>query len=168
MLEISIYLPKRRAVRGRGVSMVGLGIGNMISRNTYVPLIDIDRRLKPSTLNDIIRCGCKLLNTNNYLIVETMKGYHIIWLTTVSWKMLNRLWTRLKEYIDRRWITLQRKRGYGILRVRGKYNEKDLKPVVLHIENVDKKTYVALSWLRIYGRGIGCRPLVLTARYILY
>lgn len=151
MIEFSIYIPRRRACKKHSPSVVALGIGNMVAPNTYVPLVDIDRKIKRKGLYDIIRAGYNVFGRETgYYIASTMKGYHIIWHTLVDWRTLNRLWTRLKPYLDWKWVKLQRRRGYAVVRVRGKYSEKDIE--LIEEKYVREHDYHKLlyMWLRIY------------------
>ncbi|NOZ31426.1 MAG: hypothetical protein GXO68_05740 [Crenarchaeota archaeon] len=94
-----------------------------------------------------------------FIVMETAKGYHVIGLELVTWKQLNSMWTALKPAIDNKWITLQRKRGFAVLRVCGKYPCQDIKPVLAYYPKpVDPE---ALKFLYLYLKMISvCRRLL--------
>jgi hypothetical protein len=68
-------------------------------------------------------------------VSETSKGFHVIGLKLVSWRELNKVWSDLKVYLDRKWINLQRLRGFAILRVCGKYKPFDIKILDFYTKN---------------------------------
>jgi hypothetical protein len=81
-------------------------------------------------------------------VSETSKGFHIIGLKLVSWRELNKVWSDLKPYLDRKWVNLQRVRGFAILRVCGKYRPFDIKVLDLYIfGNLED---VVMKFLRKY------------------
>ena len=145
MFEFSIYIPKRKAVKNRQPALLTFGIGNEVRKNKYVPVIDIDDKYG---LKTIISTGYRLLNPSGYMIVSTTKGYHVIFFTIVNWSKLNSLWSKLKNFLDRKWITLQRKRGYAVLRVAGKYRCNDLKIMVFVVN--DFLDPLVCKYLRFY------------------
>lgn len=152
MLEFSIYVPRRRSSSNRR-SCVALGIGNMIGPNEYIPLVDIDRKLDDIAIEYIVRTGWNVIGRSSsrcgYIVTDTMKGHHVIWIDRVDWKTLNRLWTRLKPYLDRKWITVQRRRGYAVIRVRGKYPVRDLRVRKVYLNGGEEMDKV-YRWVKLY------------------
>ncbi len=126
MIEFAIYLPKRKAVFKHMRPTVSLGIGNMIDNNKYIPVMDIDKKINYKNLIEIIRGSWRVIGYCGYVLVSTRKGYHIIFETITNWKTLNRLWSKYKNVLDKKWIKLQRLRRFAILRVYGKYVENDI------------------------------------------
>lgn len=145
MIQFSIYLPRSRA--SAEPPTITLGLGNKLN-DGYIPLIDIDEKIPVKNLGDILRAGFKILGKCDVIVSETKKGYHVIWLTKTDWKTLNRLWAKLKHIIDRKWINMQRKRGYAVIRVRGKYRERDIKPIV--ITHLYKRERGVEKWMNMY------------------
>jgi hypothetical protein len=103
-----------------------MGIGNMIDKDKYIPVMDIDSKISYQQILEIIRGAWKVIGYCGYVIVSTRKGYHLIFETITDWKTLNKLWSKYKYYLDRKWIKLQRIRKFAILRVWGKYMDNDL------------------------------------------
>ena len=151
-LAVSIYLPKRRAVDSHEPPTPTFGLGNIAEKNKYVPVVDIDQKLSYKQLIDVVRTGWNIFGLSGYVIVNTMKGHHVIWETTVNWKQLNTLWTKLKHILDHHWITLQRKRKYAILRVRGKYIDSDL---CIYEEVLSNEDPCFEKWYSLYKHLMG-------------
>ena len=110
---------RRRACFSREKPVPAVGVANIVLEEPrrYIFFADFDRDTIPE-------CLCR--EFNEYIIARTRKGYHFIGFRMLAWKQLNSLWTRYKSYLDRKWINLQRKRGYAILRIAGKYRKHDI------------------------------------------
>ena len=126
---IAIYIPRRRVVKDRRKPTLSIGIGSKLG-NKHLIFLEIDDK-NYNKLYDVIRYLRR--RAINYIITETSKGFHIIGLKLVKWRELNKVWSDLKPYLDRKWINLQRIRGFAILRVCGKYRPFDIKILDLYV-----------------------------------
>jgi len=126
---IAIYIPRRKAVKDRRKPTLSIGIGSKLG-NKHIIFLEIDGK-NYNRLYDVIRYLRR--RAINYIITETSKGFHVIGLRLVTWRELNSIWSDLKPYLDRKWINLQRIRGFAILRVCGKYKPFDIKILDLYV-----------------------------------
>lgn len=128
---IAVYIPRRKAVKDRKKAYLSIGIGSKLG-NKHLIFLEIDGK-NYFKLYDVIRYLRR--RGINYIISETSKGFHVIGLRLVSWRELNTIWSDLKPYLDRKWINLQRLRGFAILRVCGKYKPFDIRILDLYVVN---------------------------------
>jgi len=128
---IAVYIPRRKAVLNRRKAMLSIGIGSKIG-NKHLVFLEIDGK-NYNKLYDVIRYLRR--RGINYIITETSKGFHVIGLKLVTWRELNTIWSDLKVYLDRKWINLQRIRGFAILRVCGKYRPFDMRILDLYVSS---------------------------------
>jgi len=127
---IAMYKTRRRTTSGhQPVKPLVLGIGSKINEKHHLLFMDVDNKKV-----DIFQLLAQLLRTVekmtgeivDYIVSRTSKGYHIILLYPFTWRQVLHIWNKYKFCLDRKWINLQRKRQFAILRVSPKYNRGDI------------------------------------------
>jgi hypothetical protein len=141
---IAIYIPRRRVVKDRRKPTLSIGIGSKVG-GKHIIFLEIDGK-NYNKLYDVIRYLRR--RGIDYVVSETSKGFHIIGLKLVTWRELNKVWSDLKVYLDRKWVNLQRLRGFAILRVCGKYKPFDIKILDLYV--VSDLEVEVIKFLRKY------------------
>jgi hypothetical protein len=125
-LQIGYYLPRRAVVKDRGKAIPTWAITSTWC-DGHVIFFDVDGNGVGSVIQYLIARDIP------FIVARTRKGYHVIGLKLVSWKELNSMWSRLKPHLDSKWVTLQRKRGFAVLRVCGKYPCQDIRVELLYL-----------------------------------
>ena len=131
MVQIVLYQPRRKACNNRVKALPTIGITSHVGEgygNRHFLFFDIDKKNLDIVMQIVDTC-MKDPRSRGFIVNETRKGYHVIIIGEFPWKVVNHYWSKFKNYLDRKWITLQRKRKYAILRVGGKYN-RDIKTIM--------------------------------------
>jgi len=122
----------RRACADREPPVGAVGITSEFKYNGkvyHVLFFDVDGKL--AHLANVLQYVRKL--KCSYVVVRTKKGYHVVCFGYFKWKEVQHHWRALKRTIDSKWINLQSKRKYAILRIAGKYSERDIKVVGVNV-----------------------------------
>jgi len=151
-LEVTygVYLPRRRAVDGREKPVPTLGLGSRVRVCGYEYhhlYVDFDRR---NVLKNILEFAGSHFADKFFVVRRTRKGYHLLVFYPFTAKEVDGYIARLKSMVDRKWLTLQRRRGFYVIRVAGKYREQDIETVHVHVP-VDPETGEVLEKRLRYG-----------------
>jgi len=144
-LVFAVYVPRRAATMKREKPIMTIGIGSKIVLCNYVYhhiYIDFDNK---NIIQNIVEYAQKYFRNKLWVIKETSKGYHLHVYYPFTRKEVDSYIARIKNLVDPKWLTLQRKRGFYVIRIAGKYNPLDIRTVMIN-PNLSEVPELALKY----------------------